>query len=276
MLLTALTQRLHRHPHNAPVRLTLPLLPATHHARAQFVKEPIEQWQSVGGGPVNLLDLFYKDPARLAYTFQNYVFLTRVLQVRARACARVYGMCVLSCLCLCLPKTHTRLPPRAPPLGAHHVRQHGQGSAARAVRVQRPHGVRAGRARQPRPGRTRASHLRRLVRVGGRTGVVGKGMGSRAVANLSAVAVAHVATTTPAPPCPTLTLPTHPTPPWFYFSSLTSPRHATRHPPRPRPRCRCPPSQAHPDLSAHAGAQRPDLLARAAGDVHEAPHAAGT
>ncbi|KAG2426957.1 hypothetical protein HXX76_012742 [Chlamydomonas incerta] len=53
-----------------------------HDAGFTFVKEPIEQWQSVGGGGVNLLDLFYRDPARLAYTFQNYVFLTRVLQER--------------------------------------------------------------------------------------------------------------------------------------------------------------------------------------------------
>ncbi|KAG2485437.1 hypothetical protein HYH03_015816 [Edaphochlamys debaryana] len=47
-----------------------------------FVKEPIEQWQAVGGSSVNLLELFYKDPQRLAYTFQNYVFLTRVMQER--------------------------------------------------------------------------------------------------------------------------------------------------------------------------------------------------
>ncbi|GLI67794.1 hypothetical protein VaNZ11_012080 [Volvox africanus] len=47
-----------------------------------FVKEPIEQWQNVGGSSVNLLDLFYRDPARMAYTFQNFVFLTRVLQER--------------------------------------------------------------------------------------------------------------------------------------------------------------------------------------------------
>ncbi|GFR44960.1 hypothetical protein Agub_g6270 [Astrephomene gubernaculifera] len=47
-----------------------------------FVKEPIEQWQRVGGREVNLLDLFYRDPARMAYTFQNYVFLTRVMQER--------------------------------------------------------------------------------------------------------------------------------------------------------------------------------------------------
>ncbi|GIL56514.1 hypothetical protein Vafri_11863, partial [Volvox africanus] len=47
-----------------------------------FVKEPIEQWQNVGGSSVNLLDLFYRNPARMAYTFQNFVFLTRVLQER--------------------------------------------------------------------------------------------------------------------------------------------------------------------------------------------------
>ncbi|KXZ43089.1 hypothetical protein GPECTOR_102g42 [Gonium pectorale] len=45
-----------------------------------FVAEPIEQWQNVGGSSVNLLELFYKDSARMAYTFQNFVFLTRVLQ----------------------------------------------------------------------------------------------------------------------------------------------------------------------------------------------------
>ncbi len=56
----------------------------------QFVAEPIEQWQNVGAGvegvqtPVNLLDLFYRDPKRMAYTFQNYVFLTRVLQARSQ------------------------------------------------------------------------------------------------------------------------------------------------------------------------------------------------
>lgn len=29
---------------------------------------------------MNLLEEFYKNPERMAYTFQNYVFLTRVLQ----------------------------------------------------------------------------------------------------------------------------------------------------------------------------------------------------
>lgn len=46
------------------------------------VPEPVEKWQNVGEGNVNLLLEFYQDPKRLAYTFQNYVFLTRVVQER--------------------------------------------------------------------------------------------------------------------------------------------------------------------------------------------------
>lgn len=30
----------------------------------------------------NLLDEFYKDKERFAYTFQNYIFLTRMMQVQ--------------------------------------------------------------------------------------------------------------------------------------------------------------------------------------------------
>ena len=44
----------------------------------------MDQWQSVPtveGGTLNLLDRFYSDPERYAYTFQNYVFMSRVLQV---------------------------------------------------------------------------------------------------------------------------------------------------------------------------------------------------
>ncbi|PNH10674.1 Ribosome biogenesis protein BRX1 [Tetrabaena socialis] len=73
----------------------------------EFVPEPIEQWQNVGAASssssssspsssssdpsssaaapaptVNLLELFYRDQIRMAYTFQNYVFLTRVMQER--------------------------------------------------------------------------------------------------------------------------------------------------------------------------------------------------
>jgi deoxyadenosine/deoxycytidine kinase len=39
--------------------------------------EPHDQWQAVGGTE-NLLDRFYKDTARWAYTFQSYAFITRV------------------------------------------------------------------------------------------------------------------------------------------------------------------------------------------------------
>ncbi|KFM27239.1 putative deoxycytidine kinase [Auxenochlorella protothecoides] len=53
----------------------------------EVVPEPVEEWQSVAGaeggeGPVNLLDRFYKDPQRYAYTFQHYVLLTRMQKER--------------------------------------------------------------------------------------------------------------------------------------------------------------------------------------------------
>lgn len=44
--------------------------------------EPVDKWQNVGNGKVNLLLEFYQNPQRFAYTFQNYVFLTRMVQVR--------------------------------------------------------------------------------------------------------------------------------------------------------------------------------------------------
>lgn len=43
----------------------------------QVVYEPHEQWQNVGGE--NLLDSFYKDTNRWAYTFQSYAFITRII-----------------------------------------------------------------------------------------------------------------------------------------------------------------------------------------------------
>jgi deoxyadenosine/deoxycytidine kinase len=44
---------------------------------AQLVYEPHQQWQSVGGE--NLLNCFYKDTKRWAYSFQSYAFITRVM-----------------------------------------------------------------------------------------------------------------------------------------------------------------------------------------------------
>ena len=48
---------------------------------AEVVPEPLEKWQKINGNSgKNILDLFYRDPGRYAYTFQNYVFLTRFMQ----------------------------------------------------------------------------------------------------------------------------------------------------------------------------------------------------
>ena len=41
------------------------------------INEPTNKWQHVGQTD-NILDLFYKDTKRWAYTFQSYAFLTRV------------------------------------------------------------------------------------------------------------------------------------------------------------------------------------------------------
>lgn len=39
--------------------------------------EPTDKWQKIGTGG-NLLDLFYKDTPRWAYTFQSYAFISRI------------------------------------------------------------------------------------------------------------------------------------------------------------------------------------------------------
>ena len=42
----------------------------------------MEKWQDVDGrGGGNILEAFYNEPKRYAYTFQNLVFLTRCNQV---------------------------------------------------------------------------------------------------------------------------------------------------------------------------------------------------
>ncbi|OEL29036.1 Deoxycytidine kinase [Dichanthelium oligosanthes] len=48
----------------------------------EIVPEPIDKWQDVGPDHFNILDAFYAEPHRYAYTFQNYVFVTRVMQER--------------------------------------------------------------------------------------------------------------------------------------------------------------------------------------------------
>ncbi|KAK9110039.1 hypothetical protein Sjap_018099 [Stephania japonica] len=51
----------------------------------EIVPEPIDKWQDVGPDHFNILDAFYAEPQRYAYTFQNYVFVTRVMQERESA-----------------------------------------------------------------------------------------------------------------------------------------------------------------------------------------------
>ena len=42
--------------------------------------EPVEKWKDIDG--VNILDVFYKDPKRYAYTFQSYAFITRMMELQ--------------------------------------------------------------------------------------------------------------------------------------------------------------------------------------------------
>lgn len=51
----------------------------------QIVPEPVGKWQDVGANHHNILESFYKEPERYAYTFQNYVFVTRLMQERESA-----------------------------------------------------------------------------------------------------------------------------------------------------------------------------------------------
>lgn len=46
---------------------------------AQMVYEPHTKWQNVSGH--NLLEQFYKDTQRWAYTFQTYAFITRIIEL---------------------------------------------------------------------------------------------------------------------------------------------------------------------------------------------------
>ena len=54
--------------------------------KVDIIFEPTDKWQNADGG--NLLDLFYKDTKRWAYTFQSYAFVTRaqsLLQQQTKA-----------------------------------------------------------------------------------------------------------------------------------------------------------------------------------------------
>lgn len=47
---------------------------------AEPIFEPHEKWQNIGGGGENLLDKFYSDTKRWAFTFQKYAFVSRVME----------------------------------------------------------------------------------------------------------------------------------------------------------------------------------------------------
>lgn len=59
-----------------------------------IVLEPTDQWQEVTAAG-NLLDLFYKDTARWAYTFQSYAFLTRIKALRKHLKTTTEKKCIL-------------------------------------------------------------------------------------------------------------------------------------------------------------------------------------
>lgn len=51
----------------------------------EIVPEPVSKWQDVGPDHFNILGAFYAEPQRYAYTFQNYVFVTRLMQEKESA-----------------------------------------------------------------------------------------------------------------------------------------------------------------------------------------------
>ncbi len=60
----------------------------------QVVPEPHTQWQQVIQGQ-NLLDMFYTDTQRWAYTFQTYAFVTRVMKQQEMALKNPYPVQIL-------------------------------------------------------------------------------------------------------------------------------------------------------------------------------------
>jgi deoxyadenosine/deoxycytidine kinase len=59
-----------------------------------IVFEPVHRWQTIGGTE-NLLEKFYNDTPRWAYTFQSYAFITRILEQERHARAQNHPMQIL-------------------------------------------------------------------------------------------------------------------------------------------------------------------------------------
>lgn len=68
------------HDHERQVQHSCQALHLTF-VRVQVVPEPVDKWQDIGDGHHNVLKAFYDNQERFAYTFQNYVFVTRMMQV---------------------------------------------------------------------------------------------------------------------------------------------------------------------------------------------------
>ncbi len=64
------------------------------HLNVDPVFEPHDKWQNVGDGE-NLLEKFYTDIRRWAYTFQTYAFVTRVLEQEKQLKKCITGVQVL-------------------------------------------------------------------------------------------------------------------------------------------------------------------------------------
>ena len=64
------------------------------HLQVQVVLEPHEKWQRVVGEE-NLLEKFYNDTSRWAYTFQTYAFVTRVIEQQTQAKQNPHSIQVL-------------------------------------------------------------------------------------------------------------------------------------------------------------------------------------
>jgi len=60
----------------------------------QAIFEPHTKWQQVGGSD-NLLEQFYDNPHRWAYTFQTYAFVTRVMEQESYARKSHYPIQIL-------------------------------------------------------------------------------------------------------------------------------------------------------------------------------------
>lgn len=98
----------------------------------QVVPEPVAQWQEYRcrdaegvEKPVNVLEKFYSNPQRFAYSFQHYVLMSRMQAVRSRTQAvqllswrgrgswadRAVRGSANACLLAALPPERCQLPP---------------------------------------------------------------------------------------------------------------------------------------------------------------------